>query len=171
MKVRDFFILVIKLFGLYWLIQTLLTIFPQYIPILFYAELEIDALIWTLIILAGIIGLTVLLISAADKIVNLLKLEGNFSSDHIDSGKLEEGVIVKIASIILGGFMVLNKLPILIGETLTVIRQQNYMIEQNSENEFFWLSTLIQVIFGFYLFFNYNQIAKLVVKKEKPVEE
>ena len=71
MTKKDFFILLIKIFGLFSLITNLFSVLPGNISIAFM-DLDPMSAIWIIIAVALIFGLFVLLVFKAEKIVILL---------------------------------------------------------------------------------------------------
>jgi len=83
MTKKDFFILIIKIFGLFSVVSSLFSILPSNIS---FALMDFGffSLIWIAVVLVVIIGLFVLLIFKAEKVVKLLKLDKGFDEDRID---------------------------------------------------------------------------------------
>ena len=171
MKIRDLFILVIKLFGLYSAVIAVFTVFPQQVPFLIVGGFGAEGTIYVIVTLVLTVAIFMLLILNAHRLVDTLDLDKKFSSDEVNLGNVSEDVIIKISCIFLGGFTIIHYLPNLIGQTLTVIRPDSYYIQQDSDNTFAWITSMIQVAIGFYLVFNYQQIEKFLTKKEKALEE
>ncbi len=74
MTKKDFFIVCIKIFGLFAVITNLFSVLPGNIS---FALMDIDGLtlIWVALAVVTIIGLFVLLVFKADKVVNFLNLK------------------------------------------------------------------------------------------------
>jgi hypothetical protein len=105
MTKRDFFILLIKLFGLFFLIKSLFLI------TLVLRQLNVLALISFFIGLAVVAGIFWLLIFKADKVVALLRLESGLSDERIELGNIRTGDIIKIGTFVIGGLLIIDNIP------------------------------------------------------------
>ena len=110
------------------------------------------------------VGLFVLLLFYAPKIVSLLKLEKGFQSDIIDFKGLSEESIIKISSIVVGGITVIDNLPSLISYTLFAVSSSNSGQVMEANEKFYWIASLIQILVGLILVFNYKYLLKLLKK-------
>ena len=86
MSKRDFFRVIIKLFGLYWIISSLLSVIPGNIS---YALSNLGYLgyLWAFGTTAIIILLFILLIRKTDSVIDLLKLDKGFDDETIQFEK------------------------------------------------------------------------------------
>lgn len=87
------------------------------------------------------VGLFVLLLFYAPKIVSLLKLEKGFQSDIIDFKGLSEESIIKISSIVVGGITVIDNLPSLISYTLFAVSSSNSGQVMEANEKFYWIAS------------------------------
>ena len=117
MTKRDFFILIIKIFGLYSIITSLFSVLPNNISFVIQ-NIEIIGIIWLLATALIIIGLFYLLLSKADKISKLLKLENGFDEDRIDFNGLKSLDIIKFVVLIIGGLLFVENIPTFLSHTL-----------------------------------------------------
>ncbi|MDB2385406.1 hypothetical protein N9V96_02925 [Polaribacter sp.] len=117
MTKRDFFILLIKIFGLYSIITVVFSTLPN--NILFVIQnIGITEIIWLIITTLIIIGLFYLLLKKADKVSDLLKLEKGFDQEIIDFSGLKSVDIIKFVVLIIGGFLFIENLPTFLSHTL-----------------------------------------------------
>ena len=86
MTKRDFFIVIIKLFGLYALVTSAFTILPSTTTLL--TSVDFTSIVILCLILVVLVGLFVFLVFKSDKIVDLLKLDKGFDEDRIDFGNI-----------------------------------------------------------------------------------
>ena len=102
MTKRDFFIVIVKLFGLFSLVSSLFSGLPTNIS---WALMDLDVTMafWIIITFIVIVGLFVLLVFKSDNVVTLLRLDRGFDDDRIELGNLDSKNIVKVAVIIIGG--------------------------------------------------------------------
>lgn len=117
MTKRDFFILVIKLFGLFSLVTSLFSVLPNNIS---FALMYMDAfsLAWIAVAVFVVIGLFVLLVLRPDKVVSLLRLDKGFDDDRIEVGNLKSSDILKLGIFIIGGLLILDNIPAFLSHTL-----------------------------------------------------
>ena len=124
MTKRDLFVLIIKLFGLYMIANSLF----NWITFNFsYAMRHIDmfSILWMAGALVIMLGLFLLLIFKSDKVVKLLKLDQNFDYDRVEIGNLNPGSIAKLALIIIGGLMLVDSIPALLSQTLLAFKRDS----------------------------------------------
>lgn len=95
MTKRDFFIIVIKTFGLYLLISVLFSVLPGNI-VFVIQNIELVGILWLLATGIIVIGLFLLLINKATKISSVLNLEKGFDDDRIDFSGLKSIDIIKL---------------------------------------------------------------------------
>jgi len=109
MTKRDFFRVLIKLFGLYAAITATFNLLPTYIGYVVY-DLNLSTLIALLIAIA-ITSLALALIFGADKVIDWLKLDRGYDEDRIEFGNLKDINILKLAIIVIGLLLVVNNSP------------------------------------------------------------
>lgn len=163
MTKKDFFILLIKIFGLFSVVLNIFSILPSSFSYAFM-DLGTFAVAWIIITVLIVIGLFVLLIYKADNIVTLLNLEKGFDEDRIDFGNLKSADIIKIATFIIGGLLILNNIPNFLGHTLFAFKNDVVGIEYNTHDKFSWLIDGINIIIGYLLITNLNFVAKIFTK-------
>lgn len=96
MTKRDFFIVLVKLFGLYSAVTTIFSGLPNNIMFGMNGEINIQVYIWLFAVTSVVVGLFWLLTFKADKLVDLLKLGKGFSDDRIETGNIKSEDIIKI---------------------------------------------------------------------------
>lgn len=165
MTKRDFFILVIKLFGLMSVVTSL---FSGILGNISFALMEPDVLIivWMIIAVLMIIGLFIVLIFKADKIVGLLKLEKGFDDERIELGNLKSTDIVKIGTFIIGGMLMLNNIPDFLSHTLFAFKGDVAGQIYDSNDKYQWLASAINIVVGYLLLTNFSFVASLLRTKK-----
>ena len=159
MTKRDFFILLLKIFGLFSVVTSLFSVLPSNFS---FAMIEIDAfsIVWIITTLIIIIGLFVLLIFKSRNIVELLKLDQGFDDDSIELGNLGPSDIIKIGTFIIGGLLVLDTIPAFLSHTLFAFKADIIRNEYPTEGKFNWAVSGMNLIIGFILITRYDLIAK-----------
>ena len=166
MTKKDFFILTIKIFGLFSVITNLFSVLPGNIS---FAIMDFDAfsLVWIAIAVLLVIGLFIFLVFKAEKVVNLLKLDKGFEEDRIDFGNLKSADIIKISTFIIGGFLILHNIPIFLSQTLFAFKGSIIGLEFGPKEKFDWIVCGINLIIGFLLMTNLDFVAKKFKKDKK----
>ena len=166
MSKRDFFILIIKLFGLYSIITSLFSGLPSQ---LYFISQSFDPLSLTigLISVSLIIGLFIFLISKANKVVCLLKLEKGFEEDRIEIGKLDSEQIAKIGAFIVGGLVFLNHLPTFLSQTIFSFKASQMGLVQSERDKMLWLADGLNIVIGYLLLTNFEYVGKRIGNNKK----
>lgn len=172
MTKKDFFILIIKLFGLYSIILSLFTIFPSVVNISvvmtdlfsYYGLLSVLLILATVGLMAG---LYILLVLKSDRIVEVLKLERGFENDSIELGNLNSIEIIKIATLIFGGYLFIENLADFITETHYLLREKVTGFEFTEQRYAYLVISGINVLLGILLMTNLNFVAKVLAKRNK----
>ncbi len=170
MTKKDFFILIIKLFGLYSIITALFISIPQNIAFVFNSfggEIDIYPIIYIIVILTFVIALFSFLIFKSHHIVKILKLEKGFDSDNIELGKLTTKEIIKIAAIIIGGFLIIDNLPIFIQHTISAFYSGIHEIPIKGLDKWNWFVNGANILIGYLLITNLKFVSKLIDNKTK----
>ena len=161
MTKKDFFILIIKLFGLYSIITALFISLPQNLTFVFM-DFGVHSIIYLTIILTVIIGLFVFLLFKSHHVVRLLKLEKGFDTDSLEIGNLTTLEIVKIAVLIIGGFLIIDNLPIFIQQTLKAFYSEIQIQTIESINKWNWFVNGANILIGYLLITNLNIVSRLL---------
>ena len=167
MTKRDFFRLIIKLFGLYSMILTLFTFLPSNISnVLIYKEE-----IWLVFIILGsillAIALFLILLFKTDFIIDKLGLDKGFDDDKIILGEFKNEQIFKFAIILIGGFLILDYFPNVLFEMINIFKTKS---SSNSiygyEVDYFnFIVGIINIMIGLIFITNYKHISSFLDKK------
>lgn len=163
MTKRDFFILAIKLFGLYFVVATVFSAVPNDFAFALTSP-DILALIWVILVLIIVVGLFVILIFKSERIVGLLKLDKGFDDDRIDLGSPKFLDVVKAAVFIIGGLLIIDNIPTFLCYAFIAFKKELSGIIYSGSSEFYWAVSTIKIILGFLLIKNYKSIATLLLK-------
>lgn len=167
MTKRDFFRLLIKIFTLYAVIISIFALFPQ----LFLWNQIFDTVISGLIFIGSIlllVAFSILLVKYTDYIINFLKLDKGFDEETIILGNLNNEAILKIAIILIGGFMMVENFPKLLMDILNEFKfiASNQYIQEGHDVDYFWFGVrFLNLLFGYLLITNCKAIAKFLDKK------
>jgi hypothetical protein len=166
MTKKDFFRVVIKLFGLYALILTLFTILPQTLSTFIFANDSMTLLV-ALVVLIVAVSLFILLLRRADGIIKLLGLDEGFDEEKIHFENVNARSIVKLSALIVGGFMFIDNLAPFISETYFAFRTsvEGEPEIMNPAMKISWVASGLKLLIGYLLINNYRWIAAMFEKK------
>jgi membrane-anchored glycerophosphoryl diester phosphodiesterase (GDPDase) len=166
MTKKDFFILMIKLFGLSSAVTNIFSVIPNNIA---YAISYFDlvSILWIAGVSAIIIGLFILLVFKAEAIVEFLRLERGFEETRIELGNLNSSDVIKIGTFIIGGLMIIRNIPWFLSNTYWAFKNDIAGIPNGSKDSFNWAVNGLNLIFGYVLITNYDLIVKRFKRKEE----
>ncbi len=173
MTKRDFFRIVLKLFGLYSVILTVFNFIPANIGYVTY-QFEPIAILWIIGATILAVGLYVLLIRKTDKIIAWLKIDTGFDDDRIEIGNFNAMGIVKFALIIIGGFLVIDYLPNFLHYSYLAFKSEvspnglNMLESYGNDGQvdyFQWTIAIMNLVLGIVLLTNYKRIANWIEKR------
>ncbi len=168
MTKRDFFRIIIKLFGLYSVIITIFYYIPANIGYVTY-DFEPIVLLWILGACTLAVLIYVFLIRKTDRIIDLLKIDKGFDDERIEFGNFNSRKIMQLALIIISGFLILDYLPDFLQYTYLAFKKEVSPSGLNftegvgfgkSMDYFNWAISGMNLVIGYLLLTNYNQIAK-----------
>lgn len=166
MTKRDFFRLILKVFGLYSLVLSLFSFIPQNISNFYFMKDEVLILLAIIASFFLLIALFIILLYKTDFIIDKLKLTKSFDEDHIIIGNLTTESLYKFSIILIGGFMITSSFPNLLMDLINEfkLRISNHPISNhNSDN--FWIGVkFLNLLIGYILVTNCKSIAKFLNK-------
>ncbi len=161
MTKTDFFRLIIKIFGMYSLVLTLFTVVPNNINFLIF-QFDVSMIVMLLAVTCISFGLFFVLLFRTDSIINFLKLDKGFDENRIDLGSLTNQSILKLAVLIIGGFLIINYLPGFLYDAVS------YFKNKTSGDSFDFYSitvSFINVLVGYLIVVNYQSITNFLDNK------
>ncbi len=177
MTKRDFFRIIIKLFGLYALILAVFTYLPNSV-IFITSQSKLIILLWIFGALALTVLIYILLIRKTDLIIDFLKIDKGFDDERIEFGNFNTAKIIQLALILIGGFLIISNLPNFLQYTYLAFKNEASpsrlsQLEEYSlgktRDYFNWGISVINLIVGYLLLTNYSEIIKWINKKDKNV--
>ena len=176
MTKKDLFILLIKIFGLYFLVKSLFSILPNNIAFVIQ-NIDTVGFIWLITTIIITIGLFYVLIHKSEKISNILKLEKGFEEKRIDFGSLKNIDIIKFVILIIGGFLFIENVPIFLSNTLFAFKSSipkgfddaygnpGLLKYNNIEDYVYWITSGMNLLIGYLFIINYKKISNFLNKK------
>lgn len=172
MTKKDFFTVLIKLFGLYSLILSVFYYLPQNLSILTFEPTGIN-----LLIVIGVVAITVaffvFLLVKTHIIVSVLKLDKGFDNDLMDLGNLSETSIIKLALILIGGFLIIDHAPYLLQNLFLAFKDKAaasnvLVVNYGTTTDYFNTAIAgMNVIIGVLFLTNYYALATWLTSKIK----
>ena len=161
MSIKDLFIIIIKLLGLYFLITNLfsdLAISVGY----FLLEGDLGLFLGSLPRVIVTAGLWAGLILYANRLVEILKPHEGFEKDTVDFNGHGSEFVVKVGCFVIGGLLLINNLPLFIQEVSIAFQSES----SESNGNMNWVGSAINLVIGVLLIRNHNQISKLLVNSQ-----
>lgn len=165
MTKRDFFRLLIKIFGLYSLILSVFTVVPQTLSSFVFLE-EFMVILIALGSLFLFAFFCFILFFKVDLIIDKLKLDKGFDDEVIMMGNLDSSSILKLAIVVIGGFLVIEHVPSFLYHIVNAFKKEVSVFEIDSQKvDYYNLSvSLINIFLGYVLITNYKTIANYLNK-------
>jgi hypothetical protein len=167
MTTRDLFRLIIKIFGLYFVISMIFSGIPSNISYVF-REVEVTGILWLVISLIVTFFIFIFLIYKPDKLITWLKLDKGFDDDRIEFQNFNDTNILKLALIIIGGLLLLKNIPGFLSQTLFAFKSSlgnefdRTTIKFGSLRDYInWGTSFINILIGYLIVRNYNYLSRL----------
>jgi hypothetical protein len=161
MTKRDFFRVLIKLFGLFIFIEYL------FIGIMtnfsfFYIDAEPIVVIASIVVVLVWVGLFLAIMFKTDSILDMLSLDKGFEDERIDLVEMNASGLMKIGLIVIGALLVINNLTPMLYHIFYAFKAEvnDYNVQSQIDTP---LSMLVmKVILGAILVLNNDRIVKLM---------
>lgn len=158
---KDFFRLMIKLFGLYQFLLLIFTSLPRNLQLLFNDFFSISSIITLILITLFILAVYYLFVKKPDLIIDFFKLDKGFDNNEITVSNLNSDTILQIGMVLIGGFLIVDNFGYFISSFITYFKI-SYMSE-NLESLKIFESLILggaNLIIGFCLIIYRKQIAE-----------
>lgn len=174
MTIRTFWTLFLKILGI-WLILSGLTVIPQFISAFaFFGENHQDnffAAIYIIAILLLTVGLYFvvlkLLVFNSNWLIEKLKLDKGFQEEKLDLN-ITLKTVLTIATIVIGGLILVDALPMLCKQIFTFMLQKSVFRE---DPQFSWIIFyFIKALIGYLLMTNSKAVINYIDKKTENIE-
>ena len=175
MTKKDFFRMIIKLIGLYWIVTTMYAQLPYLISV-FFKEFNSSYLPFTISYFVICIFLFVSLVFYTDKVVSFLKLDKGFDEDRIDFSNFNIGNIIKLALIIVSCIVIVNNISPFFNQTYYFFKLKLSMnlsdtVNYTSQNDYIWATSFVNLVLGYLLLTNYPAVSLFLMKITQKKEE
>ncbi|MGQ1947870.1 hypothetical protein ACT3CD_12305 [Geofilum sp. OHC36d9] len=174
MTIRTFWILFLKVLGI-WLVLSGLTTIPQFIgAISFFGDNSQDnffAVIYILALLLIVVGayfvIMKLFIFNSTWIIDKLKLDKGIKEEKIDMS-ISLKTILTISTIVIGGLILVDALPMLCKYFFTFIQQESLFRDAPQSNWIIFYS--LKAFIGYLIMTNSKLITDYIKKNEENIE-
>ncbi|GAB4450435.1 MAG: hypothetical protein Fur0028_05900 [Bacteroidales bacterium] len=175
MNIRTFWSLFLKILGI-WLILSGLTVIPQFISAFAYFgdnnQDNFFAAIYIIVILLLTVGLYFvvlkLLVFNSNWLIDKLKLDKGFQEEKIDLN-ITLKTVLTIATIVIGGLILVDALPMLCKQIFTFMQQKSVFRE---DPQFSWIIFYsIKALIGYLLMTNSKMVINYIDKSTENVEK
>jgi hypothetical protein len=173
MTKKDFFRIIIKILGLYFVISIIFSALPRNF---FFVidKIDLTGILWSIVTIIVTIFLFVFLIYKPDKVIHWLHLDKGFDEDRIDFQNFNIQNIIKLGMIVLGGFLLIKNIPVFLSNTFFAFKSSagndmnsNLIRYGSLWNYINWGTSFLNIIIGLLVLTNYNSISRILKEKGK----
>lgn len=166
MTIRTFWMLILRIIGLFLLIDSLY-IFPKFFEMFIFVFLEEPFLgtiflIALLLICAGVyIFILRLLLFKTGMLIEKLKLDKNFNEDKIDISN-DKNTFLKLAVVVIGTMLLIDCVPEFFHEFFYFLQRLEVFRESPLLGPLIYL--FVKMVIGFLLMTNSDRVTNLIIK-------
>lgn len=173
MSVRNFWIVLLKILGI-WLVIGGFTTISQFISAFSYIGTS-NGNWWSALSAIGLLFLTIgvyifvlwLFVFKTSWLIDKLKLEKGFSEEKIECN-IQSSSIIKIATIVIGGLIFIDSLPQFCRQTFIFFQQKSMLVENPTTG---WIIFhLVKTVIGYLLMTNSKFVVKFIERQDKQVD-
>jgi hypothetical protein len=171
MTLKTFWTIFLKIFGIYLIWQVLIILPSFFSTLIFIGGEDKISLFTTLSAIIFIISFFVLIVRYSifktDRVIEKLHLEKGFPDEKLEIN-IHRSSLLTIATIVLGGLMIADGLPLLIYNTFYYIQRSDALIKF-SDNRVtpYLVSNLLKVLLGYFMVSDSRLIVNFVERKRK----
>ena len=163
---KDFFRLVVKLFGLYSLTIVLFTVVPQIAPQLVGFG-EWYAILFIPLIIAIPVLLFLFLLFKTDLIIKWLRLDRGFGDERMMLNNMTSTTVLKLACIVIGGLLIIDNVPVLLNQALALFKTSLQHHQKDSKDFYYFGVSAVKILIGYLMVRNFEWVGKLLKVKEE----
>lgn len=172
MTKKDFFRIVLRILGLYFLAMVVFNYLPSIV--VFFHSLPFLSLILAIVVVSLFAYIFLLLILKPDPVIRIFKLDKGFDDDALSAKRIEFVNLLKIAIIATGLFLIISHLPTFLTHLLfllkLVVKNRNEItdhVESALLTDYIsWGIKILSLIVGYLMITNYSAIARFIIKKD-----
>ena len=169
MSKRDFFIVLIRVFGLYSAVLTVFSVLPStfaFWAAVLYSDGYDDHMVWVIVVSVVTLSVTLLwlLIRKAPRIVALLKLDEGLDEERIEIGQLRPHDLVAFGTFVVGGLLFVNSVAGFITRCYSAFKSSMPGYDFTSHDQMDWAMSAVNVVVGYLLVAHHQRIAGKLFK-------
>ena len=173
MTKKDFFRIIIKLFGLYALTLMIFGVIPNNIAYLGY-DWDWPSMIWIFLLFLIPVAVYVFLLLKTDLIIKTLRLDRGFDDERIELGRFNPKSLAMLAIVLLGGYLFVTHIPDFLFYCYLAFKKE---VSANGLNQFegqwmdqpmdyyWWAMSFLNLLLGYLLLTNYAKVASWLTRK------
>ncbi len=174
MTIRTFWILFIKILGI-WLVLSFLTVIPQFAKMLTFFGTNSNGRLLGIGISVALFLLTIgiyvfilrLFVFKTDWLIDKLHLDKGFPEEKIELN-IQRSTVLTIAAIVIGGLIFIDSFPLFCQQVLVFIQQDNLFRESPTSG---WIIFyLVKTILGYLLMTNSQFVVRFLDKQNHTME-
>lgn len=174
MTIKDLFRLILKLFGLYFLVAVVFTVMPNLILTL--KDGDPGMLLWIVFTIILLCAIFLFLVFKADNVINFFRLDHGFDSTTIDVEKIDAVTLLKFGCIVIGGLLVVDNVAPVLSNGYQLFRgsiqgelERTLFGAQDIKQDFALNS--INLLIGFILITNYDRVSHWLNQSNTKIEK
>lgn len=164
MSNHNFFLALIKVFGLYFFMQEALKVFSLWQFFAFESEFFYLMVMATTRLILLI--LLVLAIVHAELILNLLKLDKGFDTPILKNTHLTDENILELGAIFIGGTLIIHQLSVFINVGINIFQNSLHFTPTAEYTQSNFINACIEIGIGVLLISYRKNLAKFLVARE-----
>ena len=175
MSSKQFFNIVLKIFGLFFLIEILNTV-PQLIStlIMMFTDEEVYkglfVFLGAFVVLTFYVVLTYQLIFKTPRIIDKLKLDQDFNEQRFDF-KIPKAEVLTISLIVIAGIILVNQIPILVKEIFEIIQIRRFTFGDNKIDYGYCVIAAVKIVIAALLLGERVRIVDFILARQAKTDE
>lgn len=177
MTKKDFFRIILKIAGLYFLVITLFQALPGLTA--FFNNSSLPSIALFIAVLLVFAAIFVVLIFKPDTVIKSLKLDKGFDNDKVMLRQIDFSDLLKITIFAIGLSLIVRYLPLFITHAIflfkLLVKDQSDISSQLQSSVLTdyvsWGVKIISLIIGYLMITNYASLANYFIKKQPKIEE
>lgn len=163
MLIKDFFQLILKLFGLYFIVAVIFTVIPALL--MSVQQVEFFTLLGVVLMIILLAAVFLLLIFKADVVIRILRLEKGFESPVLPLDNIDTYSVLKIGCVLVGGFLFVDNLAPMVSNGYQLLKgsldrhfEETLFGRPNTQQDFALNS--LNLLIGYLLVTNSHRFAR-----------
>ena len=175
MSSKQFFNIVLKIFGLFFLREILNTV-PQLIStlIMMFTDEDVSKSLFiflgAFIVLTFYIVMTYQLIFKTPRIVEKLKLDQDFNEQRFDF-KIPKAEVLNISLIVIAGIILVNQIPILVVDIFEIVQVKRFSFGETKTDYTYVIISVVKIIIAALLLGERVRIVDFILARQAKTDK